>query len=92
MESASLNSLANVQVVWWFFLVAGSFLLIYLITGEFTMSEQALVLMGIGTGTALGAAMIDANKLSLFPDDCMDGRAGDWVSNRGVQGSGNAGI
>lgn len=57
-------SLAKVQVAWWFFLVVGSFLGIYLITGEFTMSEQALILMGIGTGTALGAAMIDANKRS----------------------------
>lgn len=56
-------SLAKVQVAWWFFLVVGCFLLIYLITGEFTMTEQALILIGIGTGTALGSAMIDASKL-----------------------------
>jgi len=55
-------SLAKVQVAWWFFLVVGCFLLIYLITGEFTMTEQALVLIGIGTGTALGSAMIDNSK------------------------------
>lgn len=57
-------SLAKVQVAWWFFLVVGCFLLIYLITGEFTMTEQALVLIGIGTGTALGSAMIDNGKRS----------------------------
>lgn len=55
-------SLAKVQVAWWFFLVVGCFILIYLITGEFTMTEQALTLIGIGTGTALGSAMIDASK------------------------------
>jgi hypothetical protein len=57
-------SLAKVQVAWWFFLIMGCFLLIYMITGQFTVSEQALILMGIGTGTALGSAMIDANKRS----------------------------
>ncbi|MDQ2975672.1 MAG: hypothetical protein M3R69_09720 [Acidobacteriota bacterium] len=55
-------SLAKVQVAWWFLLVVGCFFLIYLITGEFTMTEQALTLIGIGTGTALGAAMIDSSK------------------------------
>jgi len=55
-------SLAKVQMAWWFFIVIGSFLLIYVITGESTMTEQALILMGIGTGTALGAAMIDSSK------------------------------
>ncbi len=62
-------SLAKAQAAWWFILVVGSFLLIYLVTGEFTMSEQALILMGIGTGTALGAAMIDANKTSTANTD-----------------------
>lgn len=55
-------SLAKAQVAWWFFIIVGSFLLIYLITGEFTMTQQALILMGIGTGTALGASMIDSSK------------------------------
>ena len=55
-------SLAKVQVAWWFVLVVGCFFLIYLITGEFTMTEQALILIGIGTGTALGSAMIESSK------------------------------
>lgn len=56
-------SLALTQAAWWFFLVIGSFLLIYMITGDYnTITDQALILMGIGTGTALGAAMVDATK------------------------------
>lgn len=56
-------SLARTQAAFWFFLVIASFLLIYLITNDYnTITEQALILIGIGTGTALGAAMIDASK------------------------------
>lgn len=56
-------SLALTQAAWWFFLVVGSFAFIYLITGDYnTMTSQALLLMGIGTGTALGAFMVNATK------------------------------
>ena len=57
-------SLALAQAAFWFFLVFGSFLFIALVTGEYdtTITQQALILMGIGTGTALGAAMIDSSK------------------------------
>jgi hypothetical protein len=56
-------SLALTQVAWWFFLVLGSFGFIYMITGDYnTITDQALILMGIGTGTALGAFMINGMK------------------------------
>ncbi len=56
-------SLALTQAAWWFFLVIGSFGFIYLITGDYnTMTDQALILMGIGIGTALGSFMINATK------------------------------
>jgi hypothetical protein len=56
-------SLALTQAAWWFFVVLGSFGFIYLITGDYnTVSNQAMILMGLGTGTALGAFMINANK------------------------------
>jgi hypothetical protein len=57
-------SLALAQAAFWFFLVFGSFLFIALVTGDYnnTITQQALILMGIGTGTALGAAMIDSTK------------------------------
>ena len=63
-------SLALTQAAFWFFLVIGSFILIYLITGEYnTITDQALILMGIGTGTALGAAMIEASKTDTSNQD-----------------------
>ena len=56
-------SLARLQIAVWFFLVVAAFLLIWCITGDYdTITEQALILIGIGTGTALGAAAVDANK------------------------------
>lgn len=56
-------SLALSQAAFWFFLVIVSFILIYLVTGDYnTISDQALILMGIGTGTALGAAMVNITK------------------------------
>lgn len=57
-------SLAKLQASVWFFLVVASFLFIWLVTGDNTntLTGQALILMGIGTGTALGAAMIDDSK------------------------------
>lgn len=66
-------SLARTQAAFWFFLVIGSFIFLYLITGDYnTISDQALILMGIGTGTALGAAMIDANKNDSANDALND--------------------
>jgi hypothetical protein len=63
-------SLARAQAAFWFFLVIGSFIFLYLITGDYnTITEQALILMGIGTGTALGSAMIDASKSQSANDE-----------------------
>lgn len=63
-------SLALTQAAFWFFIVIGSFLLIYLITGDYnTISDQALILMGIGTGTALGAAMVNNTKRDTSVND-----------------------
>lgn len=56
-------SLGRTQAAFWSFLVIASFLFIYLITNDYnTITNQALILIGIGTGTALGGAMIDASK------------------------------
>lgn len=54
-------SLARFQMAFWFFLVIASFLFIWLITGaNDTITASVLTLIGIGAGTALGAAAIDA--------------------------------
>jgi membrane protease YdiL (CAAX protease family) len=56
-------SLARSQVAWWFFIILGSFLFIGVVTQDLdTITNSSLVLLGIGTGTALGAALVDANK------------------------------
>ena len=56
-------SLGRAQMAWWFFIILGSFLFIALVTWDVnTITSSSLVLMGIGAGTALGAAMVDANK------------------------------
>lgn len=56
-------SMGRTQAAWWFFIILGSFLFIGLVTWDLdTITSSSLILMGIGTGTALGAAMVDANK------------------------------
>lgn len=56
-------SLARCQMAWWFFWVITSFLFIWLITGAYDIiTASVLGLIGIGAGTALGAAAIDVSK------------------------------
>lgn len=54
-------SLARFQMAFWFFLIIASFLFIWLVTGaNDTINGSTLALIGIGAGTALGSAAIDA--------------------------------
>jgi hypothetical protein len=57
-------SLARTQAAWWFFLILASYLFIGIITGDFstTITTTVLGLLGISAGTAVGSAMVDANK------------------------------
>jgi hypothetical protein len=56
-------SLSRLQMAVWFFLVFVAFVFLYLIThGVDTLNQQALLLIGIGTGTALGAVLVDNSK------------------------------
>jgi hypothetical protein len=56
-------SLAKLQMAVWFFLILSAFLFIWIVTGQYdSITPQVLGLMGIATGTALGAAVIDDNK------------------------------
>jgi hypothetical protein len=59
-------SLARLQMAVWFFLVAGAFIFLFLITHSIdTLNHQALLLIGIGAGTALGATLVDKSKRTL---------------------------
>lgn len=55
-------SLSRFQMAYWFFLVIVGYVFMWLVTGELdTITDSILALMGIGAGTALGAAMIDSS-------------------------------
>ena len=56
-------SLGRSQMAFWFFLVMGAFLLIWLVTDDRnSMPETVLGLMGISAATALGSAFVDFGK------------------------------
>jgi hypothetical protein len=57
-------SLGRLQMAWWFFLVFGGFLFIWLVTGQFTnvMNSQAVTLIGISLTSGLAARVIDATS------------------------------
>ena len=56
-------SLARFQLAFWGLLVIAAYIFIWMITGELdTITGSVLALLGIGSGTALGAAMIDQGK------------------------------
>jgi hypothetical protein len=59
-------SLSKTQGAWWFFVILACYLLIGIVTGDFTNSinSTAIILLGIGAGTVLGSAAIDSSKLN----------------------------
>jgi len=63
-QKHSPYSLAKTQAAVWFFLVFAAFIFLCLMTGSFNgiMTPNILALIGIGSGTTLGAAMIEAGK------------------------------
>lgn len=58
-------SLSRFQLAFWFILVAAGYMLVWIVTGELdTITQSILALIGIGSGTALGAALIDTPNVS----------------------------
>jgi hypothetical protein len=74
-KSKGTFSLAKSQGAWWFFIIIAAYLLIGITTGDFVTSinSTALILLGIGAGTVIGGAVIDASKNS--PDAAAGQRA-----------------
>lgn len=71
-DSRKPFSIGRTQMAFWFFLVIVSFPLIWLITGEPSeITGSILALMGISSGTALGATAIDTNKLKNLKDKLL---------------------
>ena len=64
-------SLARWQMAFWFSLIFGSFVFLFLLTWDYnTIGTQALSLMGISGGTALAAVAVDVAKDS--PADAVN--------------------
>jgi hypothetical protein len=58
-------SLSLLQMALWFVVIIGSYIFLWLITGQMdTITESVLGLMGISSATALGATLIDSGKSS----------------------------
>jgi len=56
-------SLGRTQMAVWFFIVVASFVFIWIVTGAYDpLTGSVLALIGISASTALGGAIIDANK------------------------------
>jgi hypothetical protein len=65
-------SLGRTQMALWFVTIVFAFLFIYAVTGVAPpIAQGALILMGIGAGTALGAASIDDNKKTASNADLV---------------------
>jgi hypothetical protein len=64
-------SLAKTQAAFWFFLVFATFGFIWFMTGDYNgvMTNTALALIGIGSGTTLGAAMIEVARSDEWRKD-----------------------
>jgi hypothetical protein len=54
-------SLSACQIACWFMVILVSFVFIWLVTGQYDFSSTALILLGIGSGTALTATMMDSS-------------------------------
>ena len=65
-------SIGRTQMAFWFFLIIAAFPIIWLITGQPSeITASILVLMGISSGTALGATAIDSGKLNNLKDQSL---------------------
>jgi hypothetical protein len=63
-------SLARFQMALWFVTIVCGLLWIYAVTGDISpIPDGALILMGIGAGTAIGAAAIDLSERSGSKED-----------------------
>lgn len=63
-QIAPSYSLARTQAAWWFFFVLAAYLLIGVVTGDFSSSLNgtALILLGIGGATVVAGSIIDNGR------------------------------
>lgn len=75
--ATSSYSLAKTQAAWWFFFVLASYLLIGIVTGDFSgsLNATALTLLGIGGATAVIGSVIDNGRSPALMDSLKEKRA-----------------
>jgi hypothetical protein len=56
-------SLARCQMAWWFFIIVATFNYIWMVTGDYdSITQGALILMGISAATGMGSVVVDSSK------------------------------
>ncbi len=61
-------SLARVQMAWWFAIIMGAYVFLWVMTGDIPpLSGQALLLMGVSGATGLASVSLDASKQGILP-------------------------
>ena len=62
-EARPTYSLARCQMAWWFLIVVGGYLYIWMVTGERdSLTSGVLILIGISAATGFSSVVIDSNK------------------------------
>jgi hypothetical protein len=65
-EERHIFSLSRCQLAWWFFVILAAWGFLFVIThSPDTLNQTALILLGIGSGTALSGAVAGSVKTSL---------------------------
>jgi hypothetical protein len=60
-------SLGRCQMAFWFFIIAGSYIFLWIVTGDYrTLTAQELLLLGLSSATGLGAFLI-TDELDAAP-------------------------
>ena len=73
-------SLAKVQLAWWTFVILGSFLVIYCVSGEMPeISTTSLTLLGISSGTAALNSLITGTPAATAPERFETSRG--WLTD-----------
>jgi hypothetical protein len=61
-------SLGRCQMAFWFFIVAGSYIFLWIVTGDYrTLTAQELLLLGLSSATGLGAFLITDESEAATP-------------------------
>ncbi len=61
-------SLGRCQMAFWFFIVAGSYIFLWIVTGDYrTLTAQELLLLGLSSATGLGAFLITDESDAATP-------------------------